>query len=146
MRLSVEEYSNTLNRSKISLGFCRDGNGLPILKQKVFEIMACGALLLDDWDTEAADLFKEGEDFIIFHSKQELLDLVRYYLSHDEERERIAKSGCQKVINLYNATNMWAYIFERIGFDLPDELRGSENYLAHREIMESIGRRNCGKD
>lgn len=137
-RLSVEEYSNTFNRSKMSLNFCRDGNGIPILKQRVFEVTACGALLLEDYMTEAAEFFHAGKEFVIFHSKEELLKLIRYYLEHDGEREAIAKSGHERVTKVYNARNMWGYIFEKMGFNLPMELAGDKDYLVHQEIMRSL--------
>lgn len=120
-RLSVEEYCNILNRSKISLSFCRDGNGLPVLKQKVFEIMNCGALFLDDYGTEAARLFEPDEDFVVFHSKEELLKLVRCYLADNEKREAIAQSGYKKATAIYSVRNVWGYVFRKLGFIVPDD-------------------------
>lgn len=137
-KLSVEDYSNVLNRSKMSINFSKDGDGIPCIKARVFEIMSCGALMLEDWGSEAKYFFESGKDFITYHSKQELLDLIRYYLDHDGEREAIAESGYNKATKLYNARNMWGYVFERMGFTIPDNLAKDKDYMSHKEIMERL--------
>lgn len=139
-RLSVEEYSNILNRSKISLNFCRDGGGRPCLKTRVFESIACGALLFEDsGTTDTPKLFEPGRDFVIFQDQQDLLGKVRYYLAHDNERRAIAESGHEKVTRIYNPRNMWGYIFEKMGFKVPESLAQDKNYLLQRKIMEDVG-------
>lgn len=137
-RLSVEEYSSILNRSKISINFCRDGSGMTVIKHRVFEIASCGALLFEESGTDTAKLLDAGRDFITFHDKQELLSLARYYLEHDEERTSIALSGHKKAIRFYNATNVWGYIFEKIGFSIPRSLAEHETYQSYKERVNSL--------
>ncbi len=137
-RISIEGYSNILNHSKISLSFCRRGDGASELKGRVFELMACRSFVLEDDGSETREFFEVGRDFVIFGGKKELLEKILYYLKHDNERELIAQSGYEKVTNLYNATNMWAYIFSKMGFELPNRLVGDKNYLLHQMKMESI--------
>lgn len=115
-RLSWEDYAGLLNHSKISLNWSINSNGLSQLKGRVFETMACGAMLIEDNGTETQRFFEPDKDFIVFESPEDLLKKIRYYLAHDGERKAIAKSGCDKVTNIYNARNMWGYIFERMGF------------------------------
>lgn len=136
--ISIEEYSNILNRSKISLNFCRRGDGASQLKGRVFEAMACRSFVLEDDGSETKEFFEVGRDFVIFGDKKELLQKILYYLKHDREREEIAQSGYEKVTNLYNATNMWGYIFSKMGFELPNRLVDDKNYLLHQVKMESI--------
>lgn len=133
-RLSVEEYCNILNHSKISLSFCRDGNGLPILKQKVFEIMSCEALLLEDYGTDAAKLFCPDKDFVIFHSKEELLRLVKDYLVDNDGRETIARSGHEKVTKVYNVKNVWGYVFNKMGLPFPHD----DGFRLYQNKMEEL--------
>ena len=137
-RLSVGEFSDILNRSKISLNFCRDGNGLPILKSRVFEITSCGALMMEDEGTDTQKLFEPNIDFVVFKSKEELLSLVRYYLKNEELRQYIAISGCQEATDIYNAKNMWRYIFEKIGLDIPEHLKSNLNYIKHKSILDRL--------
>ncbi|MFC2040822.1 glycosyltransferase [Chloroflexota bacterium] len=115
-RVPVKRYVRILNRCKISLSLCGDGEEAR-LRKRSFEIMACGSLLLEDASLETKRLFDAGKDFVTFTNKQELLEKVKYYLQHEAERKVIDKSGYEKVTNIFNTRNMWADIFRNIGFD-----------------------------
>ena len=140
-RLSPQDYATIMSRSKISLNFSRDGNGLPCLKSRVFEVTSCGALLMDDWGTDTEYFFEPGKDFIIYNSKEDLLRLVKYYLEHEEERAAIAKSGWVKAIYVHNAPNMWAGVFERMGFAPPRVLTESPYYQMHKKVLGRLSQR-----
>lgn len=116
-RVSVKRYAEILNRSKISLSLCHDGEGGGQLRKRAFEIMACKSLLVEDGVSETEKLFEVNKDFIIFRSKEELLEKIRYYLEHEEERKSIAQSGYEKVTSIYNTRNMWGHIFKNMGFN-----------------------------
>ena len=111
-----EEYTDILNRSKISLNFCLNGCGDSQMKGRVTETMACNTLLIEDEGTETSRFFDEGIDFVMAHNKEDMLDKVKYYLEHDREREQIAASGHRKITELYTARNAWGYTFEEMGF------------------------------
>lgn len=137
-RLSVEEFSYILSRSKISVNFCRDTSGISVIKHRVFEIASCGTLVFEEWGTDTPKLLDSGLDLVIFHDKQELLSLARYYLEHDKERAAIALSGHEKATKLYNATNVWGYIFEKIGFSVPRSLAEDKAYQLYKEKVKSL--------
>lgn len=115
-RVSVEKYAEIPNRSKISLSLGHDDEREGRLRRRAFEIMACKSLLLEGGISETKRLFDVDKDFIIFRNKQELLEKVKYYSQHEEERKLIAQSGYDKVTNIYNARNMWGDIFRNMGF------------------------------
>ncbi|MDE6845231.1 MAG: glycosyltransferase [Lachnospiraceae bacterium] len=69
-------------------------SGVPL---RVFDIMACGGFVLTNRQPEIEEYFKDGVEMANFGSMEECLDKVRYYLSHEEERQRIAKAGQRKV-------------------------------------------------
>jgi spore maturation protein CgeB len=108
---------------------------IPCLKTRIFEVMTSGAMLLEDWGSEAAYLFEDGKDYVTYHNKEELVNLIGYYLAHSDERERIARSGHDKATTIYNATNLWGYVFERCGFTVPDSLATDRNFVIHKKIM-----------
>jgi spore maturation protein CgeB len=69
----------------------RDGHVM-----RTFEITACGSFMLAERTEEHLELFEEGKEMACFGSPEELVDKVRYYLSHDKERQRIAEAGHRK--------------------------------------------------
>ncbi len=61
---------------------------------RIFEGSACGALVLTDSTENGLDeLFLPNEELVVFENDEELVDKVRYYLAHEEERETIAAAG-----------------------------------------------------
>jgi len=44
------------------------------------------------------ELFRDGNHLVTYRTSEELLEKVRYYLEHDEERERIAAAGREEVL------------------------------------------------
>lgn len=64
---------------------------------RVFEATACGALLLtDSVENGLSDLFSLGREIIVYQDKQELAELVDYYLADIDARESIARQGLKR--------------------------------------------------
>lgn len=70
----------------------RDGHVM-----RTFEIPACGSFMIAERTEEHLELFEEGREMACFGSAEELVDKVLHYLSHEEERRRIAAAGYRKV-------------------------------------------------
>lgn len=95
------EVSNIYHTSKINLNItlhCIETGA----SQRVFDVMAAGGFLLSNYQQELAELFVPGEEIVLYHNMEELEYYVEYYLSHEKEREQIAKRGQQKVIRLHD--------------------------------------------
>ena len=65
---------------------------------KVFEAMTCGAFVISDNQRDVFSLFKDGEHLIRFDNPGELIEKIKYYIGHSEERERIALQGREEVL------------------------------------------------
>jgi spore maturation protein CgeB len=63
---------------------------------RLFEATGCGAFVLTESRPTIPDFFAPGEEVAVFNSREELLAQVRYYLSHAEERETIARRGYER--------------------------------------------------
>jgi hypothetical protein len=137
--MSLADQCLLMNRSKINLNFCGDGEGLPMLKTRIFKVLACNSLLMDGHDSEASHFFVPGSEYVAYRSKEELERLVRYYLAHDAERMAITRAGHDKVTSIFNARNMWGYVFEQMGFGLP-RYAGESGYQRHKDMMRWIVR------
>ena len=90
-------YRLALCGAKIGLGLVRranrDGHSM-----RTFEIPACGTFMLAERTEEHAELFEEDRDVAYFGSDEELVDKVRFYLGHEEERVRMARAAYERVV------------------------------------------------
>lgn len=71
------------------------------LSLRVFDILGCGGFLLTNYQQELGELYEIGKDVEVFTSKEELADKAAYYLTHDEERQKIAGNGYEKTRALH---------------------------------------------
>lgn len=68
-------------------------SGIPL---RAFDIMGAGGFLLTNYQADFADCYEPGEDFVYFESKDDLLNKIEYYLTHEDERTAIARNGFEK--------------------------------------------------
>lgn len=94
--LSLDEYNLALNSAKIVLVFLSHLNN-DTYTRRSFEIPATGAFMLSVYTDDLNKFFAEGKEAAYFRSKEEMLEKIHYYLSHEEERKRIAKAGYERV-------------------------------------------------
>jgi spore maturation protein CgeB len=83
-------------RSRINLNISLRSikSGIP---QRAFDIMGSGGFLLTNYQNDFLDYFVPDEDFVCYESKEDLLNKIDYYLTHEDERAAIAKNGHDKV-------------------------------------------------
>lgn len=91
-----EQAPLVFRRSRINLNISLRSikSGIPL---RAFDIMGSGGFLLSNFQADFLDDFIPGEDFAYYDSKEDLLSKIDYYLSHEDERIAIAKSGHDKV-------------------------------------------------
>ncbi len=98
-----EEWVKIYNASKIVLNINYGFGRLPELdcnpgSTKLFEIQACGAFELVDNKKAITDKFENGRHLVTFNDNAELKQMIRYYLDHADDRERIADNGRKEVL------------------------------------------------
>lgn len=93
-----EDYVKSFKCFKISLCFLRKMNR-DLQTTRTMEIPACGGFMLAERTTEHLKLFEEGVEAEYFDTDEELLEKCRYYLSHEDERLKIAEAGRKRCIS-----------------------------------------------
>lgn len=68
------------------------------VNQRVFDVPACGGFLLTDHQKAIEELFELGREVITYTALEEIPELVRFYLKHPSERERIAMAARERIL------------------------------------------------
>lgn len=99
-----KEAIHVFRSSKINLNITLRSiiTGIPL---RAFEIMGSGGFLLTNYQADFLHHFVPGEDFAYFESNEDLLDKVEYYLSHEKERQEVARNGYEKVKKYHTYRN-----------------------------------------
>jgi spore maturation protein CgeB len=98
LKVEGETYRVALCAAKIACCFLSKWNRDQYTR-RVFEIPACGVFLLCERTPVMQELYVEGMEAEFFSSPDEFIDKVKFYLSHDDLRAKIAQSGHQKVLS-----------------------------------------------
>jgi len=69
------------------------------VNQRVFDVPACGAFILTDDQEALHDLFEVGDEIITFKKKEEIPEIVKFYLNNQEKRQGIALKGRERILN-----------------------------------------------
>jgi len=90
--VSGEEYARALCGARIALGFLSTLNA-DRYTRRVFEIPACGSLLLAPRTDVLRALYREDREAVFYGSTAELIERARHLLAHEGERAAIAGAG-----------------------------------------------------
>jgi hypothetical protein len=112
--IPLDTYADILRRSKISLNFSLAAPGIHQLKGRVMEVLFSGALLMETENSETKRYFTPMVDYVVFDTKEDLLDKARYYLEHEDERQEIAYNGYRKATTEYNHQVFWDRVMGKL--------------------------------
>lgn len=90
--MNLKEYLETISRSKICLAL----NGVGEFTFRHLELWQAGAFMLCPAIINEIDLplpIEDGKHFVSFSTADDLIEKIKYYLVHEEERKKIARSG-----------------------------------------------------
>lgn len=109
--LTTEQYAGVYQRSKITISFSRH-SWSHVLNARPFEAMLCGAMVLEQENFETPKFYIPFVDYVPYTNDADLLDKIKYYSTHDKEREEIAKNGYEKTSRLYSAEKFWQTVID----------------------------------
>ena len=120
--ISDHELINLYSRSKLSLGILEVyENHNPSLRLRKhlhlreFEAPMCGALYCTGYSDELAEMFEPGKEILTYSSYQEMVDIIKYYLLHEKEAEKIREAGYKRSLNDHTYHIRFKQLFENIG-------------------------------
>lgn len=75
------------------------------LNMRVFETLGTGSFLLTNWIPTIEEFFQDGKHLVLYRSLDEMIDKAKYYLKHEDEREKIAQAGYEEVMARHTIQN-----------------------------------------
>jgi len=137
-RVTTEETAQIYGASKINLNLHSSSfhNGInpdgDFVNPRTFEIAACGAFQLVDDRAELCELFEPGRELTVFHNENEIPDLAKYYLEHEDERKETAELARKRVLEQHTYLHRMrdAVTFCELRFRRLAERKRGPNYVS----------------
>lgn len=96
---------------------------LPLLPEQIkgrnFEVPGSGGFLLTSPVEDLDRYYAPEREISLFADDRQLVERIRYYLDHEDERTAIAQAGYQRTLSEHTYVHRFREIFRRIG--LPGE-------------------------
>ena len=84
-------------------------SGIPL---RAFDIMGSQGFLLTNYQEDFLDCFTPDEDFVYYTDQADLLGKIEYYLSHEKERQEIARNGYEQIQKHHTYEHRIPHLFE----------------------------------
>ena len=119
----VNDMPKVFYLSKINLNITSRSieTGVP---QRVWDIMSVGGFCITNYQEELEDYFVIDKELVVYHSLDELMEKIDYYLKHEDERLRIAINGYKAVRNKHDSKERLQRVIQYI-FDEEEEKSGT---------------------
>ena len=82
------------------------------ISNRIFDVTACGTMVISDYMPEIEEIY--GDSVPMYKTKEELVQLVQYYLKHDEEREALAKKAQEITLKNFAADKIIPKLYQII--------------------------------
>lgn len=113
--LSHQLMAGFLRRGRIGWNqIMRPKNGIGI-NYRVWEVLGCGILLLSNRTSDVEKVLVGRKHCVLWDNDKDMIEKARYYLDHDEEREKIARAGHQEALSKHTWTHRAQRYKELVG-------------------------------
>lgn len=85
------------------------------IKGRNFEVPGCGGFLLTGMAENLGQYYAIGKEVVCFDDRHDLIEKVRYYLAHEDERAVIAEAGYERTLREHTYARRFSEIFGQIG-------------------------------
>lgn len=125
-QVALSQMVNIFNKTKININFtgittknalskrlnidCR----LKQMKGRMTEIALCSGFVLSEYVPGINEVFCIDKEIAVFHAKKDLLEKIKYYLEHEDERESIAQRGYARALRDYEISTAIPRLIGRI--------------------------------
>ena len=83
-------------------------SGIPL---RCIEVMGCGGFLISNYQPEIMEYMKIGEECEVYESLEDLYNKTKFYMKHDDIRNKIAQKGLERIQKDFTFENRINTIF-----------------------------------
>jgi spore maturation protein CgeB len=113
--LDGDKIPQLLNTAKIGLNTTTVSvGGMRQFKARLFEVPACGAMLLTEYVAGLERYYTDGVDAVFWQSIDDLVNKAFYYLTHPNARRAIANAGMARTFQEHSYDKRWKPLLERL--------------------------------
>jgi glycosyltransferase involved in cell wall biosynthesis len=91
------EFIDLYQRAKIGFNVHNRGD-YTVGSYRMFELPANGVMQISDGGRHLGAFFEEGREIVGYRDVDDMIDKIRYYLDHDDERVEIARNAYRRVM------------------------------------------------
>jgi hypothetical protein len=114
--VGVKAFSRICGSAKIMLGIDKAADRELYFSNRTWFVLGCGGVLLTRYVPGLEQMFANHKHLVWFQDVGEVAELIRYYLKHENERQRIGRAGYDFAHEHYPfdrmAENMIRVVFE----------------------------------
>lgn len=109
LRVLKKTYQNfLLNDQKIK----------EMIKARHFEINACGGFQLSFYVEGLEKFYEINKEIVIYESLEDMIEKIKYYLKHQDEREEIAYLGYKRTLSDHTMVKRLKDLLIQIGYNI----------------------------
>jgi spore maturation protein CgeB len=120
--LPFNQYVPLYQRAKIGINIHNRGD-YTVGSYRLFDLPANGVMQISDGGKYLEKFFSVGNEIVSYCNADELIDKIKYYLAHDEERERIALDGFRRVQKDYKIVKILSQAHDLIKDGMNQKVR-----------------------
>jgi spore maturation protein CgeB len=109
-----EDHVKAINSGKMYLSFSKTVAGFTNVKVGLFEAVACRTFLISELFDEMEDYFKYGLEVMGFSKPKELVEIVDFYLRHDNLRKWITENSYNRFLHEHTWHRRWEEVLNAV--------------------------------
>ena len=149
--VDLQQVRQIYQSSRITLNFADSGmqlsggslNHSRQIKARTFEAPGAGGFLLTEENADLGSYFQLGDELVAYNNDEDLVRKIRFYLSHPEERDRIARAGHARVQREHLYETRFAAIIDH-ALGLAGKRRNKPWDLRAEMLLHAVSRHRRG--
>jgi len=116
--LSAQDFITAANSAVVCVDFARNRAGDLMVKHRIFELAACGAIICTEYFEDLALYFQYGKEILRYDTIDQLIAQIRLCVSDPKFREAIGDSAYRRAHSDHTFAHRWKELAHACGIAL----------------------------